>query len=278
RVVSAENYEAGLPLGIIYATSKNMLIDRVMALRRANLYEPQRYRHLIANIRLGAAAAEGIAAEANFLVVRTMQDGAMTVFAAGRYVDRIVQTGEGWKFARKDAVLDSRSVAGAGRRRLEDRYRGRAARQHDRRRARGQGAAGDRQDRARPDQYRARRAARRADRHLSRIYRQRRAVLPPGGRSGVEGREGRLCPGQGARRRAQPPRLAYPGAGQQYLGHRHPPRPRRVPAAPVPRRPRPLSRRRQAVQARRLGRIRRKPGGAAGVRGDLRVPPQGRAA
>src|SRR5581483_5767776 len=87
-----------------------------------------------------------------------------------------------------------------------------------------------------------------------------------------------LCPGQGARRRAQPPRLAYPGAGQQYLGHRHPPRPRRVPAAPVPRRPRPLSRRRQAVQARRLGRIRRKPGGAAGVRGDLRVPPQGRAA
>ncbi len=110
RVVSAENYEAGLPLGIIYATSKNMLIDRVMALRRANIYEPQRYRHLIANIRLGAAAAEGIAAEANFLVVRTMQDGAMTMFAAGRYVDRIVQTGEGWKFARKDAVLDSRRI------------------------------------------------------------------------------------------------------------------------------------------------------------------------
>jgi anthranilate 1,2-dioxygenase small subunit len=30
RVTSAENFEAGLPLGIIYATSKNMLIDRVI--------------------------------------------------------------------------------------------------------------------------------------------------------------------------------------------------------------------------------------------------------
>src|SRR5437016_11323779 len=52
RVTSAENFEAGLPLGIIYATSKNMLVDRVMALRKANIYEPQRYRHLIANLKI----------------------------------------------------------------------------------------------------------------------------------------------------------------------------------------------------------------------------------
>jgi 3-phenylpropionate/cinnamic acid dioxygenase small subunit len=110
RVISAEANEAGLPLGIIYATSKNMLVDRVMALRKANIYEPQRYRHLIDNIRLGAEAEGGVAAEANFLVVRTMQDGAMTVFAAGRYVDHIVRDGGGWKFARKDAVLDSRRI------------------------------------------------------------------------------------------------------------------------------------------------------------------------
>jgi len=31
RITSAENYEAGLPLGLIYATSKNMLRDRVSA-------------------------------------------------------------------------------------------------------------------------------------------------------------------------------------------------------------------------------------------------------
>jgi 3-phenylpropionate/cinnamic acid dioxygenase small subunit len=37
RITSAENYDAGLPLGLIYATSRNMLKDRVSALREANI-------------------------------------------------------------------------------------------------------------------------------------------------------------------------------------------------------------------------------------------------
>src|SRR6266480_5739245 len=61
RVTSAENYEAGLPLGIIYATSKNMLVDRVMALRRANIYEPQRYRHLISAMRIEGDEGQALA-------------------------------------------------------------------------------------------------------------------------------------------------------------------------------------------------------------------------
>jgi anthranilate 1,2-dioxygenase small subunit len=110
RVISAENFEAGLPLGIIYATSKAMLADRVMALRKANVYEPQRYRHVISNLRIECDGGNAFDLTANFLVVRTMQDGAMALFAAGRYVDRVVRTTSGWKFARKDAVLDSRQI------------------------------------------------------------------------------------------------------------------------------------------------------------------------
>src|SRR5712691_316975 len=111
RLTSAENYEAGRPLGLIYATSKDMLKDRVMALRRANIYEPQRYRHLIACVQIADAdGADALATVANFLVVRTMQDGATTLFAAGRYVDRIVRTDLGWKFAGKQVILDSRQI------------------------------------------------------------------------------------------------------------------------------------------------------------------------
>jgi anthranilate 1,2-dioxygenase small subunit len=110
RVTSAENYEGGLPLGIIYATSKNMLVDRVMALRRANIYEPQRYRHLVSGLLITKNADDALDATANFLVVRTMQDGAMTLFAAGRYLDRIVRRDAGWKFAGKDVILDSRQI------------------------------------------------------------------------------------------------------------------------------------------------------------------------
>ncbi|HEU0217106.1 MAG TPA: aromatic-ring-hydroxylating dioxygenase subunit beta [Stellaceae bacterium] len=111
RITSAENFEAGMPIGIVYATSKAMLVDRVMALRKANIYEPQRYRHMIGAIQIGAAAEDGVVSVvANLLVVRTMQDGAMMLFAAGRYVDRLVRQGAAWRFARKDVVLDSRQI------------------------------------------------------------------------------------------------------------------------------------------------------------------------
>ena len=110
RVTSAENYEAGMPLGLIHATSRNMLKDRVSALREANIYEPQRYRHLVSSIKIVDDRGEALDLKANFLVVRTMQDGDMILFAAGRYIDRIVRVGDAWKFAAKIAVLDSRRI------------------------------------------------------------------------------------------------------------------------------------------------------------------------
>jgi len=110
RVTSAENYEADLPLGLIHATSRNMLKDRVSALREANIYEPQRYRHIVSSIKIVEEHGVALDLVANFLVVRTMQEGDMTLFGAGRYVDQVRQTDEGWKFARKDVVLDSRQI------------------------------------------------------------------------------------------------------------------------------------------------------------------------
>jgi anthranilate 1,2-dioxygenase small subunit len=110
RIISAENYDAGLPLGLIYATSKNMLHDRVSALREANIYEPQRYRHIVSGLRVAGEQDGALAVGASFVVVRTMQDGAMTVFAAGRYIDRVVRGGGDWLFAQKEVVLDSRQI------------------------------------------------------------------------------------------------------------------------------------------------------------------------
>jgi len=110
RITSAENYEAGMPLGMIHATSRNMLKDRVSALREANIYEPQRYRHLVSSIKIVEDREDTLDLTANFLVVRTMQEGDMTIFAAGRYLDQIRRQGEAWRFARKTVVLDSRQI------------------------------------------------------------------------------------------------------------------------------------------------------------------------
>jgi anthranilate 1,2-dioxygenase small subunit len=110
RITSAENYEADMPLGLIYATSKNMLKDRVSALREANVYEPQRYRHMITGMSIEKNEADGCDVSASFMVVRTMQDGAMSLFGVGRYVDKVLRGAAGWKFASKIVVLDSRRI------------------------------------------------------------------------------------------------------------------------------------------------------------------------
>jgi anthranilate 1,2-dioxygenase small subunit len=112
RITSAANYEAGLPLGLIYATSRNMLKDRVSALREANIYEPQRYRHLVSSIKIIGDTPPGgpLDLVANFVVVRTMQDREMTIFGAGRYVDEVKGEAGSWKFTSKTVVLDSRQI------------------------------------------------------------------------------------------------------------------------------------------------------------------------
>ena len=99
-----------MPLGLIHATSRNMLKDRVSALREANIYEPQRYRHLVSSMKIVEDRADMLDLVVNFLVVRTMQEGDMMLFAAGRYLDQIKRHDGSWKFVRKDVVLDSRQI------------------------------------------------------------------------------------------------------------------------------------------------------------------------
>ena len=47
RITHVENEQEGLPAGVVWADSRAMLEDRVAALREANIYERQRYRHLL---------------------------------------------------------------------------------------------------------------------------------------------------------------------------------------------------------------------------------------
>lgn len=46
----------------------------------------------------------------NYLVVRTTGDGAMTLYSAGVYLDKIVLNGEGVKFEERIVVPDSRRI------------------------------------------------------------------------------------------------------------------------------------------------------------------------
>lgn len=109
RITTAENYRRGLQAGVIYADSRDMLHDRVFALRRANIFEHQTYRHIIGMPAILENNAEaGMRAEAPFVVVRTMRNGTMDVFAAGRYLDLVQQDADGTLcFARREVICDS---------------------------------------------------------------------------------------------------------------------------------------------------------------------------
>lgn len=111
-VTTAENVARGMPLGLIYATSRAMLRDRVTSLRDANVYEAQRYRHVIGLPILKDKEGDTIRAETSFMVARVMQTGETMLFATGVYRDRIVfdEDGPRPRFAEKIVVLDSRLV------------------------------------------------------------------------------------------------------------------------------------------------------------------------
>ena len=110
RVTTAENFERGLPLGMIHATSRAMLRDRVKALREANIYEAQRYRHMLGPSRIEPAEGGALRARTSFMVARIMHTGETTLFATGSYRDMIVLDGATARFAERTVILDSRQI------------------------------------------------------------------------------------------------------------------------------------------------------------------------
>lgn len=109
-ITSADNHRQGLPIGVMYADSKAMLRDRVTALRRANIYERQSYRHVVGLPAIVGESDGAVRAETPFLVVRVMRDGRMDLFATGRYVDVLTEEAGALRFRERVVVCDSSRI------------------------------------------------------------------------------------------------------------------------------------------------------------------------
>jgi anthranilate 1,2-dioxygenase small subunit len=110
HIVPRENYERGLPAGLVYCDSRAILEDRIRALREANKYNIHTDRHLIGLPRLIGERGDGKLVEAPFAVYQTDQEGETRLFATGVYRDRIVLEAGGLKFADKLVLLDTFAV------------------------------------------------------------------------------------------------------------------------------------------------------------------------
>src|ERR671930_587767 len=72
-VISRENADRGMPVGLIYCENKNMISDRAFALDKTAMFAPRYLRHIIGNLQVLGEDEEGsIRARANYVVIQVL--------------------------------------------------------------------------------------------------------------------------------------------------------------------------------------------------------------
>jgi salicylate 5-hydroxylase small subunit len=111
RLQPRENHERNLPLATLSFESRGMLEDRVYGIKETLFHDPYYQRHVVGLPLVHRVDEDGaIHSEANYAVFRTKLDGPSTVFNVGRYIDKVVPTPEGLRFAARLCVFDSEMI------------------------------------------------------------------------------------------------------------------------------------------------------------------------
>ncbi|MFP3556976.1 aromatic-ring-hydroxylating dioxygenase subunit beta [Paraburkholderia sp. SIMBA_049] len=110
RLQPRENFERGFPLATLSFESKGMLKDRIYGVKETLFHDPYYQRHIVGAPLVRKVEDGRIYSEANYVVIRTKLNQLSTVFNAGRYVDEIVATPDGLKFASRLAIYDSEMI------------------------------------------------------------------------------------------------------------------------------------------------------------------------
>jgi len=110
KIQPRENFARGLPLATLFLTSKGMLKDRVYGIQETLYHDPYYQRHVVGAPMVRQVQEGRIHSEANYAVFRTKYDKESTVFNVGRYLDVIVPTPDGLKFAERLCIFDSEMI------------------------------------------------------------------------------------------------------------------------------------------------------------------------
>jgi salicylate 5-hydroxylase small subunit len=110
RLQPRENHERGFPLATLAFDNKGMLKDRVYGIQETLFHDPYYQRHVVGAPVVRKVEGERIHCEANYAVFRTKLSQLSTVFNVGRYIDTVVRTPQGLKFASRLCVYDSEMI------------------------------------------------------------------------------------------------------------------------------------------------------------------------
>ena len=105
-----ENHERGFPLSTLSFESKGMLMDRAYAIRETLFHDPYYQRHVVGTPVVREVRDGVIHSQANYAVFRTKYNKDSTVFNVGRYIDEVVSTPKGLKFAKRWCIYDSEMI------------------------------------------------------------------------------------------------------------------------------------------------------------------------
>ena len=114
-VLSRENFDRRLPVGLIYCENKRMIQDRAFALMETSMFAPRYLRHIIGNqIALGAESNGTVKSRANYVVLQVLLDRPdATLHQVGVYYDVFRRVGDTLKLAQRRCVYDNLLVPNA---------------------------------------------------------------------------------------------------------------------------------------------------------------------
>ncbi|MBM3484292.1 MAG: aromatic-ring-hydroxylating dioxygenase subunit beta [Alphaproteobacteria bacterium] len=107
KILSRENVDSNLPLELMLCSNKNMLRDRVLSLRQANIYNIHTDKHVLGVVRILGEENGLYRVQANYTVYQTNQDGVSMLFSVGTYRDKIRFEGAEPRFVEKIVVADT---------------------------------------------------------------------------------------------------------------------------------------------------------------------------
>ncbi|QGN54020.1 aromatic-ring-hydroxylating dioxygenase subunit beta [Novosphingobium sp. Gsoil 351] len=109
-VIARENFERNLSIAAVFCDSRGMLVDRIVSLRKANIYPVHSYRHILGPSRLISTIGLQVKVQTNYAVLMTRTDGRTIIYNCGKYIDEVDCSGDRPFFRSKLAVFDTNLI------------------------------------------------------------------------------------------------------------------------------------------------------------------------
>ena len=109
KIIAKENFESGLPLGLLLCDSQGMLQDRKEAFSKLNVFAPRSWRHMLGAVQASKSDDE-IRARTSFVIFETLAGEDTHILCAGEYRDILTRENDKLKFRERLCVYDTTMI------------------------------------------------------------------------------------------------------------------------------------------------------------------------